>query len=268
MTWHIDDLTWESYAAGDLGYHAESAVEAHVVACPQCQDGAREHRPNAEPVWEAVRADITRPVIPPHLRWLRKLGAREDDAVVLSASDNLRLPWAIAVGGALFSVILAANVGRFDQLAYLLLAPLVPVLGVLGAYASTDPLRQLTNVTPYSKLRLGLLRTCVTLLVALPALITLSALVPVLHRLAWVWLIPSLALTASALTLLRWISSSQTAVVVISGWAIVIFTITVADRLDQFGTVAAQGIFAMASVLALALLVRTTNPNRSTGGTR
>ena len=82
--------------------------------------------------------------------------------MVLRASSNLLLALGIAAAAALVFALAAAQLSeRSQQLAWLAVAPLLPALLVAAAYDSTDPLRELADPTPYSKLRVALLRTAV-----------------------------------------------------------------------------------------------------------
>ena len=40
MSWHLEQHTWDAYAAGRLDPVAEASVEAHVTGCAQCRDAA------------------------------------------------------------------------------------------------------------------------------------------------------------------------------------------------------------------------------------
>ncbi len=263
--WHVDDVTWRAYVAGRLDPAAEAAVDAHVTACPGCRAGARALLPDPEPLWHAVHDQISRPRLRWWFRWLRRIGVPDDDLAVMAAADDLLLPWAVAVGGALVSVIAAGNLGRHDDTAFLLLVPLVPVLAVVAAFDATDPMRELAATMPYSKLRLALLRTTATLAVALPVTAAASAVVPVLRPLAWVWLLPSLGLTCAALVLLTWLSTRACAVVVAGSWAGVVAMVTGAGRLDDVGTLPGQVVFAVVTVvLSLAFVRSTSTPRVST----
>lgn len=253
MTWHVPQALWESYAAGALGGPGQAAVEAHLVECRGCQRLAARFagagRADDERLWTAVHTEISHPRPAWPLRWARRFGLGDADVAVLAACDNLRLPWAVAIGGALASVIVAANLGRFQDVGFVAMSPLIPVLAVLAAFDATDPLRELTAATPLSRLRIGLLRTLATLLVALPTLVCLAALVPALHPLIWVWLLPSLGLTAGALIALRWLQAWQAAAVTVGGWTIAVLAIDGAGQLGQVGRSTGQAIFAAFAVV-------------------
>lgn len=288
--WHVDPATWQAYAAGRLDPAAQAAVEAHVTACPACRDAARTVatgtvaartvpagtvaggddgtvRDGSAAVWEAVHARIGAPRPPRHLRWLRRLGVPDDSVVVLAAAGDLRLPWALAVGGALLSAVATAHVAH-TELAFLLLAPLVPLLAVAAAFEATDPLRELTGPTPFSKLRLALLRTIATLAVALPATAVVGVVVPALHGLAWVWLLPALCLSGTALVLLMRLPARWACGIVAVGWAAVVGAVDGAGRLDAVSSPTTQGVLALVAVALGVVLARSTTTLRAMGATR
>ena len=85
---------------------------------------------------------------------------------------------------------------------FLILAPVLPVLGVAAAFAPrTDPLHEITAASPYSSFRLLVVRSLAVVAVTI-ALDSLAAVL--LPGAAWVsvaWLLPTLALTAATLAL-------------------------------------------------------------------
>jgi hypothetical protein len=214
MAWHVEMQVWEEYALGGLDPVTKASVDAHVVSCATCREAAKEHvEPvTLEAVWPSVRDRIAQPVLPPWLRPLRRVGVPDDDLVVLSAA-SLLVPWAMAVGAALACALLAGLTPRYQDSTFLLLAPLIPVLAVVAAHDSTDPLREVSGPTPYTKVRLALLRTVAALVVAVPATMMIGLLIPGLGPLAFRWLLPALGLTLAALVLLTWLRPPAAAVV-------------------------------------------------------
>ncbi len=263
MSWHLEEHTWEAYAAGRLDPAAEASVEAHVTGCAQCRGAARSVVPPAATtaVWHAVRATVAEPVLPAPLRALRRLGAPTHDLVVVSAADSLLLPWAAAVGSALLAACLVGLAGLSplnQDTAFLALAPLVPVLAVAMAYDALDPLREVCLVTPYSKLRLALLRTTATLAVAVPATLAVGLVVPGMQDLAFAWLLPSLGLTTGVLVLLTWLEAPVAGAVVAGTWvALVAVLRTGWDVLVLTSSSAQLACVAGALVLGTVLLART-----------
>lgn len=273
MSWHLDDRAWEAYVAGRLDPVAEASVDSHVARCPQCRAAARDHAPAAttERVWADVRATVSAPTVPLPLRVLRRLGVRDDDLVLLSGADALLLPWAVAVG---FAVTCACVVGLAglrpaDQDAvFLAMAPLVPVLAVVAAYDASDPLRELAAPTPYSKLRLALLRATASLAVALPATAAIGLVVPGMEPLAWVWLAPSFGLTLAALVLLTWWEAPVAGATVAALWVGAVAALRTGGAVGALAGPLVQAGFVALGVLLASTLVLRTSTLRLHGGDR
>lgn len=263
MSWHLEEHTWEAYAAGRLDPVAEASVEAHVTGCAQCRDAARSTVTPAQTtaVWDAVRTSIAEPVLPAPLRLLRRLGTPTQDLVVVSAADSLLVPWAAAVGFAVLSacVVGLAGLSPANQDAvFLSLAPLVPVLAVALAYDALDPLREVSLVTAYSKLRLALLRATATLAVAVPATLAIGLVVPGMQDLAFAWLLPSLGLTTGILVLLTWLEAPYAGALVAGGWVAVVLVVRSGWDVRVLTSASAQlACVALALLLGAMLLVRT-----------
>jgi hypothetical protein len=269
MSWHVDTQVWEAYVVGGLDPVTEASVDAHVVGCSTCREAAKAH---VEPVtlqavWPTVRDRIARPVIPAWQRPLRRLGVPDDDLVILSAA-SLLVPWAMAVGAALACAMLAGLTPRYQHTTFLLLAPLIPVLAVVAAHDSTDPLRELSAPTPYSQFRLALLRTVAALVVAVPATMTIGLLVPGLEPLAFQWLLPALGLTLAALVLLTWATAEVAGGAVSVVWVIAVTAVAGAHEVDVLAHVAVQAGFAVAAAVLAAVFLIRTSTLRLQGGER
>ncbi|MFI7587195.1 zf-HC2 domain-containing protein [Spongisporangium articulatum] len=272
MSWHVDGPTWRAYAAGRLDPAAEAAVETHATSCPDCRSGARELVATVEPLWTAVHAEITRPRLPLVLRGLRRLGAPEPDLVVLATSRDLLLSWSVAVGAAVVCAIVT-GLARIDvpggpRTLFLALAPLVPVLAVVAAYDATDPFREVTEVSPFSKLRLALLRTTAALVAAVPLTVAVTLAVPVLHGYFATWLLPGLALTVTALILLTWLRPWLASGLVALGWIAATAVAAGTRTIDDVTTGAGQLGFACVLGVLGAVLVRTSTVQHSRGVAR
>ncbi len=271
MSWHLEQHTWEAYAASELDPVTEASVEAHITKCAQCREGARSivTPATSTAIWDAVRTSIAEPALPAPLRLLRRLGVPNSDLVAVSAADSLLVSWAAAVGFALLTACLVALAGlsrSTQDSAFLALTPLVPVLAVVMAYDALDPLRGVSLVTPYSKLRLALLRATATLSVAVPTTLAVGLLVPGMQNLAFVWLLPSLGLTTGTLALLTWVAAPAAGALVASTW--VGLVITLRYGWDVLVIASAPGQLACVGLAALggALLLVRTSTLRIQGG--
>jgi hypothetical protein len=164
------------------------------------------------------------------------------------------------VGFAVLSACLVGLAGLSpanQDAAFLALAPLVPVLAVAMAYDALDPLREVCLATPYSKLRLALLRATATLAVAVPATLAVG-LVPGMHDLAFAWLLPSLGLTTGLLVLLTWFEAPLAGSLVTGSWLALVLGLRSGWDVQALASPAAQlSCVALALVLAALLLVRT-----------
>ena len=265
MSWHLEPHTWQAYATGRLDPAAEASVEAHVTSCAQCREAARSTVTPAQTtaVWDAVRTSIAEPVLPAPLRLLRRMGVPTRDLVVVSAADSLLVHWAAAVGFALLSACLVGLAGLSpanQDAAFLALAPLVPVLAVAMAYDALDPLREVSLATPYSKLRLALLRATATLAVAVPATLAIGLVVPGMQDLAFAWLLPSLGLTIGVLVLLTWLEAPSAGAIVAGSWFALVFVLRSGWDVRVLTSPAAQiTCLALALLLGSMLLVRTSS---------
>lgn len=260
--WHVEERVWEAYAAGGLDPVAEASIDAHVVSCAACRDTARAHVDRAEldPLWRSVQVEVSRPQLPASLAWLRRLGVPYDDLVLVTASGGLLEAWAVAVGTALVCAFAVTFAPDYQQTSFLLLAPLVPVLAVVAAYDATDPLRTLLTSTPYSKLRLALLRTSATLAVAVPVTLAVGLVLPGLDSLTFMWLLPGLALTASTLVLLTWLRPWTAATSIGLAWAAVVAgTASLWQVSDLTGAGAQLTILVVGLVMTGLFVVRSTS---------
>ena len=262
MTWHIGGPTWHAYATGRLDPAAETAVEAHVTACPDCRAAARTLPGVVDPapLWVAVQAEISRPRLPLPLRALARLGVPEGDLVVLATARDLLLSWSVAIGAAMLCAVLTGlspvGIPGGPQALFLILAPLIPALAVMATYGTTDPFREVAEASPYPKLRLALLRTVTALTAAIPLTVAVALVVPTLQGYFATWLLPGLALTVGTLILLTWLTPWVAGGVVSLCWLVAASTAAGTGAIDAVTTAAGQAAFAVGVVALGALLVR------------
>ncbi|MER7008573.1 zf-HC2 domain-containing protein [Dactylosporangium sp. NPDC000555] len=258
--WHYDRDLLRRYLDGDIDSVPSASIEAHLMACPACRATLAELSDPAtlRRAWDAVQAEIQRPVLSPPLRALRRLGLTERDAVLLNASQSLRGPWVLA-SAAVFVFVVAAgwSSSELSTACYLLGAPLVPLLGVVGAFATADSLAGLTNTTPYSKVRLSLLRTAAVMVTTVPFVVAFGAIVTGVGWLSVAWLGPGLGLTLAALVLLTWWPPKVVGALLSAVWIVVV---AVAhgrhDVVLTVGPRAQVAYVALTCVTAVALAIR------------
>lgn len=248
--WHADAELLTRYSRGRLDHVGQAAVEAHVTRCPTCRATAAELVEAVElaPVWNEIKRGVAMPPQPLPFRALARLGARESDLVVLRASANMLLPLALAVFGALcFAIVSSFLTTGQQEFFYLAVAPLLPTLLVTGAYDTTDAVREIAQATPFSKLRIALLRTAVAVTGALP-LVAVMGLVPDIDSSATATLLPSLALALLALTLLTRFTATVTMAALGTTWVAAVSALQAGGSLQEAFGPAAQLAYAVVAL--------------------
>jgi hypothetical protein len=260
QAWHLDDQLLSRYLADDVDMALAASVEAHLVRCAGCRAALAGQTNPVElaPVWAGVQAAIQRPPVPLPLRVLRRLGVSERDVVLLNAAELLRGPWTFATAVVLIFAVVASWPGNIaGQAAYLLVAPLVPVLGVVGAFAATDPVVEITNATPYSKTRLALLRSGAVIVTTVPLVVFVGAVMPGIGWLAVAWLGPALGLILATLVALTWWSPVNAGTAVSIVWAAVITAAYVRhDLMSAIERDAQIGYLVVAALIGAGLVAR------------
>lgn len=267
--WHAGPELLGRYASGALDLIAQSDVESHLTRCDECRTVADTFapRPILDEVWQGVVTGTADVPLPLALRLGARRGLPETDAVILRASGALHRPWLLSVSGALVFAVLGSMLRPGDQeVFYLLMAPLLPALTVAAAYDATDPISDLSASTPFSKIRIALLRTALAVTVALPLVLVVGLVLPFVGTEAFAWLLPALTLTLITLILLTWIRPAVAAAAVGGLWLLVVLVLRSGDRLDAASTPAAQVAFAAAALVALILLGIRLTMNRAPGG--
>jgi hypothetical protein len=270
--WHAGPDLLRQYAAGRLDPVAQAAVETHVERCDSCRAeatvlvGTLAGQPSLDAVWERVLVEVRTPESGPLTRMLRRLRVPEVDVVVLRASGNLVLALAVAVAASLSFALAAAQLSHDrQQVAWLAIAPLLPALLVAGAYDSTDPVREVAEATPYSKLRVALLRTLVAVAGAVPLVVVMS-LVPDIDLSVVAWLLPALAVTSVLLVLLTRLPAVVSVASVATVWLLGVAALGVEHQVDQVTAPLGQALSVVVAVACALVLVRRwglTSPERS-----
>lgn len=268
MTWHVDARLWRAYTDGSLDAAAAASIDTHVVSCRECQQAARELVPREkdEDLWRQVQATVTRPRVAPPLRWLTRLGVPEDELVLLGAADAVMLPWVSAVAAALVCGLLSGVSSGHQHAVFLALAPLVPLLAVVAAFEATEDLREISAPTPYSKLRLALLRATTALAVALPVTALIGLVITPVQELTFAWLLPGLALTCTALVGLTWLQPWAVGVGLSAAWAGFVALMSRMGHLELLTGPGAQASLAATAALLAAVFVARLTSWRLMGG--
>lgn len=228
--WHLDETLLTQWIAGEAEAVYAASTEQHVVRCAACRDRVRDitanDRPRAVPdldaVWAAVRDEIEVPATGVAERLLARLGLSPSDAQLVAAAPAFRGAWLGALCVVLvFATLAAAWADTRGATLFLLVAPLLPVVGVALSYgAEADPALEQEAATPYSPLRLVLLRTLAVLGGSVPLLAVSTVLVP--GRTSYLWLLPALGFTAVVLAVSTWTDPLRPAAVVAVGWLVAV----------------------------------------------
>ncbi len=210
---HAPDELLARYASGDtaIGPDVLWALEAHLEDCAACRSGLVPDSATVE-LLDRVRTGIDldlntparRRILPRGLRWTAPTFLRWTAITTLMVLLALLLD------------LVGQSVGKDGPPMLLLLAPVVPLLGVAAVWArGTDPAYELVAATPRAGLYLVLRRTLTVLAVVVPALAAAGLAVGASPAL---WLLPCLAFTAGTLALGSVIGVPRAATVLAVAW--------------------------------------------------
>jgi hypothetical protein len=251
--WHVDDEALARWVDGTDGSVAGASVEQHLLTCADC----RAKVPAPDPlVWDRVRATVETPRVAVLERLLRRTGLAEADARVVAVSPAFRAAWLVGLIALLAFVTVAGAWGEGrGQWAFLLVAPLVPALAVaLGYDPELDEALEQECATPYSRVRLVLLRSVALLVVVGPAMAVVSAVLP--GSLAYGWLAPAAGCTALVLAVSTWVAPLTAAGGVATTWAVLVSSAAhgggVTQVLDE-GYVASSALVGASALVVLVL---------------
>jgi hypothetical protein len=223
-TWHVDDAALQRWVDGTDGSVAGASVEQHLLACAACRARVPVE-PVVDQVWARVQDAVEVPKQSLLERFLQRLGLAEPDARIVAVSPAFRGAWLVGLSALLSFVTVAGGYGAgHGQLAFLLIAPLVPALAVAMGYdPELDEALESECATPYSRVRLVLLRSVALLVVAIPAFVTASLLLP--GSIAFWWLAPAAGCTAAVLALSTWVVPLTATGIVGTVWLMVVSTV-------------------------------------------
>lgn len=219
--WHADPESLARYAAGSLAGPRAASVEAHLLACAHCRGelAGRADTQRLAAVWGGVIDLVDRPTPGLVERLLQLLGVRGDVARLLAATPSLRLSWLAGLVVTLAFAVLAAHEGPGRLGLFLVMAPLLPLVGVAAAFGPvTDPAHELVAASPMGAFHLFLLRAMAVVgaTVALTGAATLA--LPHHGLAATTWLLPALALTVGSVALATYIPPLKAAVTLATLW--------------------------------------------------
>ncbi|MCX5265782.1 zf-HC2 domain-containing protein [Streptomyces sp. NBC_00199] len=223
---HASTHLIDAYASGggDIAADQVWALEAHLEACRVCRDrlsaAVTAGVPAVTELVRAVRSDLE-----PLLSATATMPRRRGRPAWLSRwATPTTAPW-LAMFLSVTLLALLLDLGGYGAGAgpvplVLLLAPVLPVLGVAASWSrGLDPAYELTASAPRAGLTLVLRRTASVLAVVVPVLLAGGWTTGVT---AAQWLLPCLAFTSTTLALGGVIGVTRAAAALITLWAAVV----------------------------------------------
>jgi hypothetical protein len=260
--WHADGELLAAYHDQQLDAAARWSVEAHLTSCAACrrQAGALVDPARLRRLREALIDAVDLPRAGVAERLLVRLGVAGHTARLLAATPALRGSWLLAVAVALGFAVLAAwtHSGQDANLAFLCVAPLLPLAGIAAAYGpGVDPTYEIGLAAPLRSFRL-LLRAAAVLGTATLLAAAASLALPQFGPRAAGWLLPSLGLTASSLALATTVEPLRAIGITAGAWviAVAVTVLPPAPSSVLFALAGQVGFAALALLAAAVLLLR------------
>lgn len=173
--------------------------------------------------WMAISTELFTPQPSRVERWLRWLRIPPTTTRLMVATPALRRAWFLALG---LVMLIGLGAGDGDRTGgqlsvLLLLAPLVPVLGVTMAYGpSSDPAHETSVATPLSGFRLVMIRSATVVVCSVGLLALASLLSGALSPLTFGWLLPALGLTSASLALMTFTAPRRAGTIAAVAWVV------------------------------------------------
>ncbi len=258
--WHADDDVLGAYARGDLDAAHCYSVEAHIVACGECQAAVARHvaADRLQATWLDIVDELDRPRVSVAERLLVRLGVSDHVARLLAATPSLTASWLLAMAVALGVAVAGAHQGDRGVALFLCVAALAPVAGVAAAFGrGIDPTHEIALAAPTSSARLLLLRTAAVVGTTLVLTAVAAIALPGVGWTAAAWLLPALGLTLAALALSTYLPHTTAFAGVTGAWlALTILSAArPGDALAAYDG-AVQPLFALLAVLAAVVVAR------------
>ncbi|KFG10577.1 MULTISPECIES: zf-HC2 domain-containing protein [Streptomyces] len=223
---HASTRIIDGYARGDTALGADDvwALEAHLERCRECRDRlsaavtatAPEVTAVVGTVWSALEPRLATTATMPRRR---RRSARPARWLTPTTAPWLAMIASVTLLALLLDAVDTGS-GSGQVSLVLLLAPVLPVLGVAASWSrGLDPAYELTASAPRAGLPLVLRRTASVLAVVIPALLAGGWATGVT---AAQWLLPSLAFTSAALALGGVVGVTRAAVALVAVWAAVV----------------------------------------------
>ncbi|MEO8106257.1 MAG: zf-HC2 domain-containing protein [Actinomycetes bacterium] len=266
MSWHVPEQLVAAYVEGAVRGARAASIEAHVLSCQACRAmvGAEVSSDRLESIWSTVVDEVDAPRRTWPERLLGAIGLPDTDARLIAAAPSLRLSWLASVGVVLLFAAWASNTSDRGATLFLILAPVIPVLAVAGAYGPRiDPTYEMSAATPYPTLRLILLRSATVVAVSGLLALAASTFVPD-GDIAAAWLLPCLALVSLTLVLTRWVPLPVAAAGVAAVYALPLLSALIDNRDISAALLSPALQWAAAVVAVAALSLLSTDPHLRT----
>jgi hypothetical protein len=239
---HASTRLIDGYARGDTDIAADEmwALEAHLEVCRVCRDRLSAATTASAPavaalvgtVWSDLEPRLAATPTRPHRR---RWSARMSRWLTPTMAPWLAMVMSVTLLALLLDLADSGTgygSGSGQVPLVLLLAPVLPVLGVAASWSrGLDPAYELTASVPRAGLPLVLRRTASVLAVVVPAL----------QACGWVtgvtaaqWLLPCLAFTSTTLALGGVVGVTRAAVALVVVWAAVVVAPTLATSHTPF----------------------------------
>jgi hypothetical protein len=208
--------------------------------------------------WRAITAELDAPRPARIERLMRAVRVPAHVVRMIVATPALRRSWYLSVLAVVLVGLGGADPERRDSLfALLVLAPMLPVLGVALAYGSAaDPSHEIQLATPTHGLRLVAIRSVTVLVVSIAIVAPLAGLSEAARPMAAAWLLPALAVTGASLAVMTFLPPRRATAAVAVGWfaATVVARVAADDPLAAF-TAIGQLVAIGVTIAAVAIVI-------------
>ncbi|MER7692587.1 zf-HC2 domain-containing protein [Streptomyces sp. NPDC097610] len=233
---HASTRIIDGYARGGTELAADEvwALEAHLEACRVCRDRLSAAVTFEVPAVAALVGTVWSHLEPQLAATATMPRRRRRSAWLSRWMTPTMVPWlAMVVSVTLLALLLDLVGTGFGEVSLvLLLAPILPVLGVAASWSrGLDPAYELTASAPRAGLYLVLRRTASVLAVVVPALLVAGWTTGVT---AGQWLLPCLAFTSTTLALGGLVGVTRAAVALAAVWVAAVLAPTLATSRTAF----------------------------------
>lgn len=257
-TWHLDEATLRAYVDGRPLTVVGASVETHLVECSVCRVRLGELMPRqaVDLAWSAIRSHVETPRRSLPERLINRWGVSTEVARLLVAVPAFRGAWLLGLlVVTIFAATAALFAGEYGMALFLIVAPLAPVAGVAASFGGdADPCHELVTVTPYSAVRMLLLRTAGVLATSLPVTLLAGLALPGPAWMGVAWLTPAAAGVALTLLLAPVFGATAAAATMAACWsAAVVFASRLSEPIEAVEPTM-QLVFAVITLVAVAAI--------------